>query len=95
MTGRLLAEMMTGATPFCDPTPYAAERFYSMIPKKPAPDLIAGWEPVSRLREARFGGRRKVGKDHAQVQSLTVRTTLEVGFELTVGSFASLRTSSS
>ncbi len=26
-TGRLLAEMMTGATPFCDPRPYAAERF--------------------------------------------------------------------
>ncbi len=26
-TGRLLAEMMTGATPFCDPVPYAAERF--------------------------------------------------------------------
>jgi D-amino-acid dehydrogenase len=26
-TGRLLAEMMTGATPFCDPTPYAADRF--------------------------------------------------------------------
>jgi D-amino-acid dehydrogenase len=26
-TGRLLAEMMTGATPFCDPTPYGAERF--------------------------------------------------------------------
>ena len=27
VTGRLVAEMMTGATPFCDPTPYAAERF--------------------------------------------------------------------
>ncbi|HEY7663549.1 MAG TPA: FAD-dependent oxidoreductase [Xanthobacteraceae bacterium] len=26
-TGRLLAEMMTGATPFCDPAPFAAERF--------------------------------------------------------------------
>ena len=26
-TGRLLSEMMTGATPFCDPMPYAAERF--------------------------------------------------------------------
>jgi D-amino-acid dehydrogenase len=26
-TGRLLAEMMTGATPFCDPAPYAADRF--------------------------------------------------------------------
>ena len=26
------------------------------------------WEPVSRLREARFGGRRKVGKDHAQTK---------------------------
>jgi D-amino-acid dehydrogenase len=26
-TGRLIAEMMTGATPFCDPTPYSAERF--------------------------------------------------------------------
>jgi D-amino-acid dehydrogenase len=26
-TGRLLAEMMTGATPFCDPKPYGAERF--------------------------------------------------------------------
>jgi D-amino-acid dehydrogenase len=26
-TGRLIAEMMTGAIPFCDPTPYGAERF--------------------------------------------------------------------
>lgn len=26
-TGRLVAEMMTGAPPFCDPRPYAAERF--------------------------------------------------------------------
>jgi D-amino-acid dehydrogenase len=26
-TGRLIAEMITGATPFCDPAPYAAERF--------------------------------------------------------------------
>jgi D-lysine oxidase len=26
-TGRLLAEIMTGATPFCDPAPYGAERF--------------------------------------------------------------------
>jgi D-amino-acid dehydrogenase len=26
-TGRLVAEMVTGATPFCDPKPYAAERF--------------------------------------------------------------------
>jgi D-lysine oxidase len=28
-TGRLLAEMMTGAAPFCDPAPYGAERFGS------------------------------------------------------------------
>lgn len=27
VSGRLLADMMTGATPFCDPAPYAAERF--------------------------------------------------------------------
>jgi D-amino-acid dehydrogenase len=26
-TGRLVAEMMTGAAPFCDPAPYSAERF--------------------------------------------------------------------
>jgi D-amino-acid dehydrogenase len=26
-TGRLIAEMVTGATPFCDPAPYGAERF--------------------------------------------------------------------
>jgi D-amino-acid dehydrogenase len=26
-TGRLIAEIMTGATPFCDPAPYAADRF--------------------------------------------------------------------
>ena len=26
-TGRLIADMMTGATPFCDPKPYSAERF--------------------------------------------------------------------
>ena len=28
-TGRLIAELMTGATPFCDPKPYSAERFVS------------------------------------------------------------------
>jgi D-amino-acid dehydrogenase len=27
VTGRLIAEMITGATPFCDPKPYGAERF--------------------------------------------------------------------
>jgi D-amino-acid dehydrogenase len=27
VTGRLIAEMMTGASPFCDPSPYSAERF--------------------------------------------------------------------
>ena len=27
VTGRLLAEMMTGETPFTDPAPYRAERF--------------------------------------------------------------------
>ncbi len=27
VTGRLIAEMMMGATPFCDPAPYAADRF--------------------------------------------------------------------
>jgi D-amino-acid dehydrogenase len=27
VSGRLLAEMITGATPFCDPKPYSAERF--------------------------------------------------------------------
>jgi hypothetical protein len=37
-----------------------------MIPKKACPGLDPGWVPVSRLREARFGGRSKVGKDHAQ-----------------------------
>jgi D-amino-acid dehydrogenase len=26
-TGRLVAEMITGATPFCDPQLYAADRF--------------------------------------------------------------------
>lgn len=29
VSGRLLAEMMTGGTPFCDPAPFAAERFLS------------------------------------------------------------------
>jgi D-amino-acid dehydrogenase len=27
VTGRLISEMMSGATPFCDPLPYSAERF--------------------------------------------------------------------
>jgi D-amino-acid dehydrogenase len=27
VTGRLVADLVTGATPFCDPAPYAAERF--------------------------------------------------------------------
>src|SRR5436305_9980662 len=46
-----------------------------MIPKSLPSDLIRGWKPVSRLRKALptvcpfflcFGGRRQVGKDHAQ-----------------------------
>jgi hypothetical protein len=35
-------------------------------PEKHVLDPDRGWEPVSRLHEARFGGQRKVGKDHAQ-----------------------------
>ena len=35
-------------------------------PENACPGLDPGWPPVSRLREARCGGRRKVGKDHAQ-----------------------------
>ncbi len=27
VTGRLIADLVTGATPFCDPAPYSAERF--------------------------------------------------------------------
>jgi hypothetical protein len=27
------------------------------------------WMPVPRLREASFGGRRNVGKSHAQIKS--------------------------
>jgi D-amino-acid dehydrogenase len=27
VTGRLIGEMITGTTPFCDPAPYRAERF--------------------------------------------------------------------
>ena len=34
------------------------------------------WEPVSRLREARFGGRSKVGKDHAQGNDLMSARTI-------------------
>jgi hypothetical protein len=53
-------------------------------PEKACPGLDPGWEPVSRRSlcsgrpkagpecEARFGGRRKVGKDHAQSKSQTV-----------------------
>jgi D-amino-acid dehydrogenase len=26
-TGELLAQMMTGETPYCDPAPYSAQRF--------------------------------------------------------------------
>src|SRR5262249_30209820 len=48
---------------------------WSMIPKSLPSDLIREWIPVFRLREAFeppvhlalcFGGRRQVGKDHAQ-----------------------------
>src|ERR1035441_10338165 len=44
--------------PICRPPPTAKPTSGEHDPEK--------WEPVSRLREARFGGRRKVGKDHAQ-----------------------------
>jgi D-amino-acid dehydrogenase len=27
-TGRMIAEMMMGEAPFCDPAPYRAERFF-------------------------------------------------------------------
>src|SRR4026209_68473 len=30
------------------------------------------WEPVSRLREARFGGRRKGGEEHARTPAFTM-----------------------
>jgi D-amino-acid dehydrogenase len=37
-TGRLVAEMITGATPFCDPKPYRAERFgEAAVTSSPAP----------------------------------------------------------
>jgi len=39
-------------------------------PEKACPGHDLGWNPVSRLREARFGGRRKVGTDHAQTKNL-------------------------
>ena len=52
-TGRLMAEMMTGATPFCDPAPYG----------------------------------RSGSAGDASLYSLMVRTTLDVGRLLTVGSF--------
>jgi len=29
VSGRLIADLVTGATPFCDPKPYSAERFNS------------------------------------------------------------------
>jgi D-amino-acid dehydrogenase len=32
VTGRLIADMITGATPYCDPKPYGAERFTSAQP---------------------------------------------------------------
>ena len=31
VTGRLIADMVTGATPFCDPAPYRAERFSAPV----------------------------------------------------------------
>ena len=51
-----------------EPLPPLADAVVSRLahdPEKPVLDPDRGWEPVSRLREARFGGRRKVGKDHA------------------------------
>ena len=37
------------------------------------------WKPVSRLREARFGGRSKVGQDHAQTRCHPSRTGEDAG----------------
>src|SRR5712691_6060876 len=45
-----------------------------MIPKSMPSDLIRWWKPVSRLREARFGGRRKVGKDYAPAKCNMTRS---------------------
>src|SRR6266436_193233 len=37
------------------------------------------WKPVSRLREACFGGRMKVGQDHAQARLADIKgTTMEL-----------------
>ena len=44
-TGRLLAEMMTGQTPFVDPAPYAAERFGLIVEDLLAVVGIAGIDP--------------------------------------------------
>src|SRR3972149_5893184 len=40
------------------------------------------WEPVSRLREARFGGRRKVGQDHSQELLSEAMTAGDIGGKL-------------
>src|SRR5258708_35898078 len=52
-------------------------------PDKAGPGPDPGWLPVSRLREAQalttsrahqcFGGRRQVGKDHAQTKGLALQ----------------------
>src|SRR5947207_1628658 len=46
-------------------------------------------QPVSRLREARFGGRRKVGSDHALTKKFYAATLVSAN----AGTFAAKRSS--
>ena len=68
VSGRLIAEMMTGATPFCDPTPYSAERFKPSRTCR-ASRQSAGKRQCSRLvHAASNGASHHIGGKRAQLR---------------------------
>ena len=67
VSGRLIAEMMTGATPFCDPEPYSAERFSDLAePVAPARQRAGEGQRSRLIHAASDGASHDVGGERAQ-----------------------------
>ncbi len=60
-TGRMIAEMMTGAPPFCDPAPYRAERFLLTVFREAARRVVRNLYPRFVIMSSGFAasGARK------------------------------------
>ena len=68
-SGRLIAEMMTGATPFCDPEPYSS-RAVQVLAKLVAPAWLCSWESqrARLIHAAGNSARHHIGSQRAQLR---------------------------